>query len=317
MSLRTRVLNIVYSSDLQIDDPELLTTLSVFYDKVYLPYPYNCDPDAEPLIGMMNILKREVLLEEEDVGGYISWKNRHKVLFDSGTFELLPPSVNRNSPNWTEQQEKQLLRILGAAYGDEEKRLAPAKPKNFRNLMARAVHAALTKKPCAEFFGTNSTSALAGLIVHPLFRYKLPRLGELSGDQILELRNLVKDSREGFIDYIFELTDDLESRLKGDNHAQLDTAGKLVERRLLPRYNEYRRQLDSNNAKFGSKLLALGAKAMQIDASPLTPKFYGQLYEILFNALGGAAAVDAKHKTNASQAFQYISKLERYSEATE
>jgi hypothetical protein len=132
MSLRTRALNIVCSSDLLIDDPELLTTLSVFYDQVYLPYPYHCDPDAEPLIGMSNILKREVLLEEEDVGGYITWKNRYKVLFDNGTFELLPPSVIRNSPNWTEQQERQLLQVLGAAYGDEEKRLAPAKPKNFQ-----------------------------------------------------------------------------------------------------------------------------------------------------------------------------------------
>lgn len=308
--MQSRKLEITYSSDLTIKDSELLATLSVFYDKVYLPYPYNCDPDAEPLIGMLNVFTREVLLKEPDVREYVSWRSKYKILFDCGIFESLPPAVIRHSPLWTEEQEQEVMLALGAAVRANSSK---AKESGFelRNLIARVIHASFTKKPCAEFFTTSSTAALAGLIVHPLFCYSLPRLAQLSGEQIIEIRDLVKDTREGFIDHIFELTDDLESRLKGDSSSSLEMANKLVERRLVPKYEEYRRQLDANNTKFGSKLLAIGAKSMQIDASPLTPKFYGQIFQILLEAFGDVSVIEAKHKTNSDQAFQYISRLQQ------
>jgi len=309
----SRKLEITYSSDLTIKDPELLATLSVFYDKVYLPYPYNCDPDAEPLIGMLNVFKREVLLKEPDVREYVSWKSKYRVLFDCGILESVPPAVIRHSPGWTDEQEQEVMLALGAAALAADQANSSSEEWGIRSLIARTIHASFTRKPCAEFFSADSTAALAGLVAHPLFCYRLPRLADLSGEQILEIRALVKDTREGFIGYIFECTDDLESRLRDSASHPSDAASKLVERKLIPKYEEYRRQLDGNNTKFGSKLFAMGANAMQIDASPLTPKFYGQIFQILLKAFGDVATVEAKHKTNAGQAFQYLSRLGSHS----
>lgn len=305
-----RKLQITYSSDLTIKDPELLATLSVFYDKIYLPYPYNCDPDAEPLIGMLNIFTREALLKDPEVWEYVSWRSEYRALFDSGILECVPPAVIRHSPTWTDEQEEEVMAALGAAARVADRENSSSEEWGIRSLIARTIHASFTKKPCAEFFSGSSTAALAGLIARPLFRYRLPRLAALTGEQILEIRGRVKDTREGFIDYIFELTDDLESRIRDDASHSTEAADKLVERKIVPKYEEYCRQLDGNNTKFGAKLFAIGAGVMQIDASPLTPKFYGQIFEILLKAFGDVATVEAKHKTNAGQAFQYLSKLE-------
>jgi hypothetical protein len=128
------------------------------------------------------------------------------------------------------------------------------------------------------------TERLAGFLVQSFFKYRVPQLQALQPDEILEVRAALSDTKQGFTDFIFELTDDLEQRLKDGTATKIEAAAKIVERKLAPKYDEYLRQLRSKKAGFWSRVLAASGKFFQIDASPLTPKFYAHI-DRLKNAL--------------------------------
>ena len=77
------------------------------------------------------------------------------------------------------------------------------------------LHATYAKKMGPELFIENSqdtsTSRLASFVVKSHFEYYVPQLQALNADQILEVRNHIKDTREGFVSYIFEMVDDISA----------------------------------------------------------------------------------------------------------
>src|SRR5207249_1171416 len=102
-------------------------------------------------------------------------------------------------------------------------------------------------KPSPELFISDQTdtrtSHLAFVLVQLLFQYQVPQIGTPNVEQILEVRDYLKDTKEGFTYYIHEMTDDVEQRLKGGNLYEIEAARKTFERKILPQYEEFRRQL--------------------------------------------------------------------------
>ncbi|WP_168788682.1 hypothetical protein [Paraburkholderia aromaticivorans] len=146
-----------------------------------------------------------------------------------------------------------------------------------------------------------------------VFTYLLPRISLAHPDQILQVREKVKDTREGFSMHLQKLTEGLESKLKGGE--QMDEirrfAQSTIETKLIPDYREYVRQLLAEKAGFWGKILDPTSKLLQIDAAPWTPKFYGEFIKALgFTAL--AATSEKKQRlSNASQVYQFMHSVEK------
>jgi len=88
----------------------------------------------------------------------------------------------------------------------------------------------------------------------------------------------------------------------------------IFERKLLPKYLEFRRQLQMKKFGFWDKVLSTTAKFFEIDAAPWTPKFYGVLFHAFFESAQATEDAMGKAASNASHAFQYIAHLESYDE---
>ena len=163
-----------------------------------------------------------------------------------------------------------------------------------------------SSRPTREIFKACEAKAL--------FAYILPKTEGLLPEQILEVRAKVKDTREGFSLHLQKLSKDVEARLKGDDSLDgiLEFSRSVIETQLIPDYREFVRQLSAERAGFWSKVLDAGSKALQIDAAPWTPKFYGELMK----ALGLTALVAQSEKkqrlTNVSQAYQFMYQVQRY-----
>jgi hypothetical protein len=131
---------------------------------------------------------------------------------------------------------------------------------------------------------------------------------KLTAEQILEVRDSTKDTRQGFAYHLFEITDDLENRIKAGEKFEVATR-KTIERKLLTDYVEFRRQLTSKKGGSWSKVVAAGSRFFKIDASPWTPKFYGDLFEIFFSFLDDSSKTRMEELSNKNQALQQVATL--------
>jgi hypothetical protein len=288
-----------------------LSTLAVFYDKVLLPYPYFFD-EAAPVF-WTNSGKSLIAKDLQD--DFAEWKRSMRPLLDAKLVEFLPPPFVKPEefPSMFTKEVRARINALRQG-GKLPKGTLFTSFDGFTGTFTFALHALYGSKPAPELFISNpsdkATDRLAAYLVQTLFRFQVPRVADLHPDEILEVRAYLKDSKEGFVDLMFELTDDIESRLRSGDSSELAAATKTVERKLLPKYREFRRQLNAKKMGFWSKVLARGAKFLQIDAAPWTPKFYGSILEGLFGTLDDAAQDDEKRYTREGQAFQYLARLE-------
>jgi hypothetical protein len=283
----------------------ILSTLAVFYDEVCFPYPYGFDPEGpvlwQPISGDW--------LYEYTVGRYIMVRQEWNPIFEHGIFRILPPPISS-----IEEMPEDLPDVLPRELGYTEDEDVYFKNWDLiTGKVAVAIHAVYGQKPSPELFISDptdtTTSRLAGFVVNSLFRYVVPQLNALHPEQILEVRELVRETKEGFVDYIFEAVDDVEARLISGDASEVEAAQKTVERKLLPKYHEFQRQLQAQRGGFWSEVLVAGSKLLQIDASPWTPKFYGQIIEAFFGPLRKMAEAEAQARSNANQAYQYLATL--------
>ena len=81
----SRKLSISYSSEL-IPPPEWMSTLAVFYDEIWLPYPYMIEIANSPNIPSIELedLQRSQFLKAfwDFARKYTKWKDESRVLFD-------------------------------------------------------------------------------------------------------------------------------------------------------------------------------------------------------------------------------------------
>jgi hypothetical protein len=153
---------------------------------------------------------------------------------------------------------------------------------------------------------------LVALEAEATFKYLLPKLHIFHPTQILELREKVEATREGFTMHLWKLSKGLEEHAKdGTSVLEIaDFARNLIETDLLPDYREFRRQLAALNAGKWNKFLDAAGKIIEIDAAPWTPKFYGLLLRALGLSVITAASEQQDSLSNKYQAFKFMSDVE-------
>jgi hypothetical protein len=96
-----RKLSITYSSGL-IPPPELMSTLAVFYDEIWLPYPYDLDQDGIQIFPVFNRMAEinaksgayKIRLEARNT--YRQQRERWYLLFNRDICRILSPPLEAN-----------------------------------------------------------------------------------------------------------------------------------------------------------------------------------------------------------------------------
>jgi len=163
--------------------------------------------------------------------------------------------------------------------------------------------------------GRLSSDVLVALQATATFRYLLPKIHTFHPTQILELRERVRDTREGFTMHLWALSKGLQERAK--DGTSLSDAAKfaqdMIKSELIPDYCEFRRQLSAMRTEKWGKVLDAAGKIAEIDAAPWTPKFWA----LVLKALGIAALKSQSERSDALsnryQAFAFMSYVEESS----
>lgn len=161
--------------------------------------------------------------------------------------------------------------------------------------------------------GRSRRDILVALEAAATFRYLLPKISTFHPIQILELREKLKDSREGFTMHLWKLSKGLQEQAKdGTSLADISrSAEDLIKTELIPDYREFQRQLESIRSERWGKVLDAAGRVAEIDAAPWTPKFWA----LVLKAIGMTAlTADSERKealSNRYQAFQFMSYVEQ------
>jgi len=329
MTLSPRPLSCVLSTGLYVPDHEI-STLALLFDEIFLPYPFNFDPEAIELPGLRQqptfmlfggaFILSDLLPKIQEQ--FRAWKERYALLFNEGVLRTLdPPEVSEYSSGSSHESR---YFVFSAGRGEEQ----ISQCREAFSGAALALYARYSRKPAPEIFLERdpqilasssdysmlpldtSTAKLSGLLGKSLFSYQFPQIATLPAERILELRHFLSREREGFVAYLNSLTEEVERYSKEGPGWEETAARKLVERKIVPQFLEFRRCLESKSASFWSNVLAAGAKFMQIDVSPWTPKFYFALLEAITGSISERGKFEEQSKSNAGQAFQYLAKLE-------
>jgi len=302
-------LNIVYASDLTIQDPSLLATLAVIYDKVYVPHAYDLDPDARPLM-------RWPMKHMDDLGliqrGYKSWKDRWKLLFESGVIEVLPPAFHSEGEELPDLQARLLkeLNIKVPFFGSSDV---------FNGRVALAMHAIFTRTTDPEFLlnspGATDTNHLRGTLATSLIQYRIPKISEMPPAQLMQVRADIKSDREGFIYYLNALVDDVERRLSATAGDERVAARRTVERKIIPELEEHLRQEKLRAEKTLVKILKFAAKGadavLGVFLAPWNFKNYKGVSELLLDVADAQIEKKLQQAANKHRAFQFMASIER------
>jgi hypothetical protein len=349
MADTSQKLSITYSSGL-IPPPEWMSTLAVFYDEVWLPFPYDLDFEHHkkyPLYYNLNKMMAyrgyftsiEYLPSAQKC--YFEWKNEWNALFDNSILRnidirkfshhkmsiiniarslvkergaeleaiTLEPfnAIVEQEPDWAKDVMNEIM--------DSDREMVLGDLEEYALKLHAIFQRELHYHPIPELFisdlSDTRTSHLAASLVHSLFQYKIPKLQILNAEQILEVRDYLKDTKEGFTYYINQMTDDVEQRIRSGNLSDMEAAQRTLERKILPLYEEFRRQLAAKKTGYWANVLSTTADFFKVVVTPWTLKSYGELFKSLGVALNLTAKDEEALRTNQSQAFQYIATLEK------
>ena len=210
-----RIMSCVFSSGLFIRSEDI-ATLAVFFDEIFLPYPYDVDPNAGKLPGFKDagIVGLGTFFLEAIQKEFDSWRQRYSALFNAGILRTLPPPIKG-----TDNYPTDYLDILHSSKASRS-HLERGKVSHWNmalGIPALALFAAYSKKPAPELFFKSttghypirflhnstesdaSTFSLTAALAKSLFSYQFPELAALTADQILEVREFLKDEKEGFV----------------------------------------------------------------------------------------------------------------------
>jgi hypothetical protein len=153
---------------------------------------------------------------------------------------------------------------------------------------------------------------LVALEAKATFTYLLPKINVFHPTQILQLREKVADTREGFTMHLQQLSKGLEERAKENIpvHEIARYAKNLIDTDLIPIYREFRRQIAAIKGNRWEKFLDVSGKVVEIDAAPRTPKFWGLLLKAVGLSILVAAGERQEVLSNKYQAFTFMSEVE-------
>ena len=195
-----RLYEIVYDSDFIIDDPSELSTLCVFYDKVYLP----CRGRVKSTRAKKPQGDQPKELEEKDREGIWwreeAWESENRVLFQEGVLErlVLSPSdkiEERYGVTWLAANEffksndDQIIEELSnnpVFTSGQSKKLSVDK-------FARAMHHLYRQdielpRLATDFPKFSKRESFKTLLANRAFCYLVPTLSKLHPETVLEIR---------------------------------------------------------------------------------------------------------------------------------
>ncbi len=231
---------------------------------------------------------------------YDDWKERWSPVFKEGIVRLLPPPIQgfEDTDFPRELQEAISRRMEGES-------IMPI----FNGDFALTIHSLRGVKPGPELRpGSSNTEALHGLVTATLATSVIPRVEEMQPEQLLELREHLRDARDAFRAYVSEQLDGIEERIR--QGAPLPQAVRqAVDRKMLPKFQEFERQLVAKRVGKWVNIIRPVGEFLRIDASPWTPKFYGDILTVFFDTAERLAKAEEEARTNAGQAFQLLVRL--------
>lgn len=325
---------IVYNSGVQISDANDLATLSVFYDKIWLPHVRTSDvrtvvftAQASGRWELSAVEVTNVAFHDRDgkvwsVDRFTNdWDERHLCLFNAGVLCRLPPaSADRKDALWSHlgwdagRIIPNLDLIIEEVHG-----LRATSPEGIRRIFLWEDHFAHLLRRDQDKPGVFVLADRAGrreiaksALAESVLSFCLPRLGKLAPDEILEVRRLTADNREGFMAHLQSLSSALDALVKGGAKRQEleDAATDVVQTKIVPDYLEFKRQLGSARVGKAKRILDPASKLLEINSSPWAPKFWYDLVRALFLAATGATENRKEDKSNKALAFNFIRKLE-------
>lgn len=305
-------LNVVYASALTIRNPTLLSTLALYYDTIYLPHPYDLDPEQKPLMRWPGKYWDSLEFEQSR---YTHWKEPLHELFDAGVLELLPPPVPADGQSPQDLSER-LREELGIKVPHFNKSVV------FSGRLALAVHALYAQTKDPEFVqsrpGDTSIVHVKAILAQTLLEYRLPQIGALQPEQLLQARAEIAPYKQGFINYLSQMVDDVESRLPATSGDEREAARRTVERRIAPDLEEYLAQAMPEKISWWSGLIkrvAAGVgSVLSVAMKPWDLGHYPDVLETIADATGYVSDRAVVYASHRHRAFQYIGKLETMQE---
>lgn len=323
---------VVYNSGLNVWDRSHLSTLSIFYDQVLLPATSEKTRGTCVIFVKKPVKGDRYRLEDVEALGFPfehqggktnpaefarKWETDHQLLFQEGVLSRLPPPSETLDPlNWFHSGE---MDSLSDALLDLPFYLRAVNDEGTERIILWQDHLKhLFRTDISEpnVFLTRDSQwereLLKGLMANSVFRFLLPKVEELTPDQIMEVRGAVAATREGFSMHLQSLSSGVEERIKGGESLQdiSSYAKSVVETKLIPDYVEFKRQLVAKRAGFWKKVLDKAGKIFEIDAAPWTPKFYGELLKALGFTLLTGIEEQTERLSNPNQAFQFMRTIE-------
>ncbi len=250
--------NVIYDSDLIIRDRSTLASLSIFYERVCLPW---MPPElVQTFYRLRQSCGRDGLLAVEVVGIHapehgefqLNWDNEMRTLFQAEVLKRLPPPIE---PSFDFKDEKE----LAAALEGLTPNLSVDKTALRMFYAARVVHHLRADLNAPRLFQIGGSpidrEVLKALLAQHAFSYVVPAIQSLEPDEILRVREKVRDTREGFSMHLQKLSREVEKRVSEGE--QIDDiaryARSLVETEIAPDYCEFRRSLPRSGLAFGAR----------------------------------------------------------------
>lgn len=296
---------ITYSSDLIIRDSATLASLCVFFDNTYLPHLPSehagillrvYEHDTEPEVDIIDL---------PSAGEYLHhWDESHRSLFNESVLTRLPAVKQNVEVDRTSLQT--ILNDLSPNIHGLSRRLY---------LLARVVHHLRPDQRAPHLIDsvceTPTREGYKWLLAHEAFSYMIPSLNALTPEQILEVRDKVADTREGFAMHLQKLSREVEQHTSaGDSIDSVKQhARSTIETDLIPDFTEFRRQLSAERMGFWAKLLDVASKGLRL----LIPVARADLADSGFTTLCAIMALTGERKkaqnTNVRLAYRFLDKV--------
>jgi hypothetical protein len=154
---------------------------------------------------------------------------------------------------------------------------------------------------------------LVDLEAQEIFRYLLPAAAPMPPHELLELRERVRDTRQGFGLHLQKLSGGLDAKVRdGEPLNEIAWwARHIVETELIPDYREFSRQLGDRRSGVVGRALDATAKFFEINAAPWTPAFYAGLLKALGAFVLAESAVQTEKHSNRALAHNFMRSVEQ------
>lgn len=331
-------LTVVYNSGLQIDDPFFLSTLAIFYDRIILPAETSRDSNGIILHSgyhghewrIFDFTWTQAPSKDAFDEPLKLWEQRNKPLFEHGVISRLA-SPDRLLMELGKDNLIRLMEYINKIWNRPERHTDPYYqsfsrflgtdannvPDNRLVYMDMYFHRLRQDVTLPSIFAVPNKEIqreqYKSLMAQSTLKYLLPKFSELEPEQILEMREVVADHREGFSMHLQSLSAGVEDRVKGGETLEQISkyAQSIIDTQLIPDYREFSRILEAAEKRRKGKILDIGGKFMEIDAPIGSLKFFGQLLQ----AFGGGIITDAEEYaaqlTNRNQAFYFMRAIEK------